>query len=178
MISRNSEGGFLAAHWDWLIAGAGILALVVGAVVFLLADGGDPEANAAASVSRLMSKKKSETGVKPVDMAAYERALQLATKPPVIAEVTDEEGNFLVSARRIFCAHCAKPIPGDSKKCPLCGGDQPERAPILLVMMTTVFEKSTVRPWPSVRRPSSRICSRMLKTSGWAFSISSKRTTE
>ena len=126
MISRNSEGGFLAVHWDWLIAGAGILALVVGAVVFLLADGGDPEANAAASVSRLMSKKKSETGVKPVDMAAYERALQLATKPPVIAEVTDEEGNFLVSARRIFCAHCAKPIPGDSKKCPLCGGDQPE----------------------------------------------------
>ena len=52
------------------------------------------------------------------------------------------------------------------------------RAPMLEVMMMTVLEKSTLRPWPSVRRPSSRIWSRTLKTSGWAFSISSKRTTE
>src|SRR6185312_17191870 len=37
--------------------------------------------------------------------------------------------------------------------------------------------KSTVRPWPSVRRPSSNTCSRTLKTSGWAFSISSSRIT-
>ncbi len=49
--------------------------------------------------------------------------------------------------------------------------------PRLLVMMTTVLRKSTVRPWPSVSRPSSRICSSALKTSGWAFSISSKRIT-
>ena len=43
--------------------------------------------------------------------------------------------------------------------------------------MSTVFLKSTVRPWPSVSRPSSRICSSTLKTSGCAFSISSKSTT-
>ena len=41
----------------------------------------------------------------------------------------------------------------------------------------TVLRKSTVRPWPSVRRPSSKIWSRVLKTSGCAFSISSKSTT-
>ena len=46
------------------------------------------------------------------------------------------------------------------------------------VMITTVFLKSTVRPWPSVRRPSSSSCSSTLKTSGWAFSISSSSTTE
>ena len=46
------------------------------------------------------------------------------------------------------------------------------------VMMITVFLKSTVRPWESVRRPSSRICSSALNTSGCAFSISSKSTTE
>ena len=40
-----------------------------------------------------------------------------------------------------------------------------------------VFLKSTVRPLPSVRRPSSMICSSMLKTSGCAFSISSNRMT-
>ena len=44
-------------------------------------------------------------------------------------------------------------------------------------MMRTVFLKSTVRPLESVRRPSSRTCRRTLKTSGWAFSISSKRMT-
>ena len=50
--------------------------------------------------------------------------------------------------------------------------------PRLLVMITTVLRKSTVRPWPSVRRPSSSTWSRMLNTSGCAFSISSSSTTE
>ena len=40
-----------------------------------------------------------------------------------------------------------------------------------------LFLKSTVRPWLSVIRPSSRTCSRMLNTSGWAFSTSSNSTT-
>ena len=34
MISRNSEGGFFAAHWDWLVAGAGVVALIVGIALF------------------------------------------------------------------------------------------------------------------------------------------------
>ena len=42
-------------------------------------------------------------------------------------------------------------------------------------MMISVLRKSTVRPWPSVRRPSSSTCSSTLKTSGCAFSISSNR---
>ena len=50
--------------------------------------------------------------------------------------------------------------------------------PTLEVITITVFLKLTVRPWPSVRRPSSRICSIELKTSGCAFSISSNSTTE
>ena len=37
--------------------------------------------------------------------------------------------------------------------------------PMFDVMMITVFLKSTVRPWASVTRPSSRICSSTLKTS-------------
>ena len=44
--------------------------------------------------------------------------------------------------------------------------------------MMMVFLKSTVRPWLSVIRPSSNTWSNMLNTSGWAFSTSSKRTTE
>ena len=38
--------------------------------------------------------------------------------------------------------------------------------PKLLVITITVFLKSTVRPCPSVRRPSSSTCSSTLKTSG------------
>ena len=49
--------------------------------------------------------------------------------------------------------------------------------PTFDVMMTTVLRKSTVRPLPSVRRPSSSTCSSTLNTSGCAFSISSNRTT-
>ena len=44
--------------------------------------------------------------------------------------------------------------------------------------MITVLRKLTVRPWASVSRPSSSTCSRVLNTSGWAFSISSNSTTE
>ena len=43
--------------------------------------------------------------------------------------------------------------------------------------MITVLRKSTVRPWPSVMRPSSSTWSSTLKTSGCAFSISSNSTT-
>ena len=49
--------------------------------------------------------------------------------------------------------------------------------PALVVMMMTVFSKFTVRPWASVMRPSSRICSSTFITSGCAFSISSNSTT-
>ena len=51
-------------------------------------------------------------------------------------------------------------------------------APTLEVMMMMVLRKSTLRPLASDRLPSSMICSSMLKASGWAFSISSKRITE
>ena len=132
MISRNSEGGFFAAHWDWLAAGVGLAALAVGVVMFVTSGGTDPDENADSLVRRLMADKRSETGVKPVEMAQLERALQLASKPPVVAEVSADGGSFLVSPKRVFCALCHKPIPGDAKKCPLCKGDQPEPEKVAL----------------------------------------------
>jgi hypothetical protein len=50
--------------------------------------------------------------------------------------------------------------------------------PIFDVMITITLRKSTFLPCASVSCPSSRIWSRMLNTSGCAFSISSKSTTE
>ena len=51
-------------------------------------------------------------------------------------------------------------------------------APRFDVITTTVLVKSTVRPSPSVSRPSSISWSRTFQTSGCAFSISSSSTTE
>ena len=45
------------------------------------------------------------------------------------------------------------------------------------VITMIVLRKSTIRPWPSVRRPSSSTWSSTLNTSRCAFSISSNRTT-
>ena len=45
------------------------------------------------------------------------------------------------------------------------------------VSMIKVFLKSTVRPLPSVKRPSSKTCSSKLNTSGCAFSTSSNKIT-
>ena len=44
--------------------------------------------------------------------------------------------------------------------------------------MINVFVKSITRPLESVKRPSSKICSNKLNTSGCAFSTSSSKTTE
>ena len=126
MISRNSGGGFFAAHWDWIVAAAGVVALVGGVVLFTMSGNGDPEENAANVVRRLKSAKRADTGVKPVDMSTYERALQFAVKPLQIAEVEETGGNFLVSERRVFCKSCKKPIKDGSKTCPFCGEAQPE----------------------------------------------------
>ena len=101
MISRNAEGGFFAAHWDWLVAAVGVAALVVGVVLFVMTGGGDPDENARVAVDRLKLAKRSETGVKPVDMSQYERALQFAVKPATISEIEDAGGNFLVSEGRL-----------------------------------------------------------------------------
>ena len=51
-------------------------------------------------------------------------------------------------------------------------------APALEVIIRTVFLKLTLRPLESVMCPSSNTCNSTLNTSGWAFSISSKSTTE
>ncbi|SHX04412.1 Uncharacterised protein [Mycobacteroides abscessus subsp. abscessus] len=45
-----------------------------------------------------------------------------------------------------------------------CSSEPP--APRLEVRIKMVFRKSTVRPWPSVRRPSSSTCSSTSNTSG------------
>ena len=79
---------------------------------------------------------------------------------------------------RFFMSSYETPVSDSSTLNPSCVFLAIDDAPMFDVMMTIVFRKSTCRPWASVRRPSSSIWRRMLKTSGWAFSISSSSTTE
>ena len=132
MISRSGNKNFFAAHYEWIAAAVGVLALVGGGLAYALSLGDDPDGAGTDEVARIEQAKPSETGVKPVEMAQLERALQLASKPPVVAEVSADGGSFLVSPKRVFCALCHKPIPGDAKKCPLCKGDQPEPEKVAL----------------------------------------------
>ena len=46
MISRSNEGGFFAAHWDWIVAAVGIVALAAGGIMFAMSGGADPDENA------------------------------------------------------------------------------------------------------------------------------------
>lgn len=125
MISRNGNQNFFVAHYELVALGVGVLALLAGAAVFALSTGNDPEAAAAEAVGRINAMKPSETGVKAIDMSAFESALGLLRKPPALADVPEGSGSFLASERRVVCRGtpekpCGKAIPGDVKACPVC----------------------------------------------------------
>ena len=66
MISRSSDKGFLAAHWDWLVAGAGVLALAAAAVVAVMAFGVDPETAADDALAELGGRSGGKSAEKSV----------------------------------------------------------------------------------------------------------------
>ncbi|MBR2839545.1 MAG: hypothetical protein IKE55_12220 [Kiritimatiellae bacterium] len=135
MISRFENKNFFAAHYDWVAAGVGLLALVAGGLVFALSLGADPEAGAADEVARVDGLKPKETGVKPVDMTTYLLAFKSAQSPVAIPDVGEKSASFLASERRVFCTKCKKAISGDVKavpKCPYCGEKQKEEQLIVI----------------------------------------------
>ena len=117
MISRSGNKGFFAAHYEWLAAVVGVLALVGGGVVFALSLGEDPD------------------GVKPLEMASYFLSLTGARAPKTLAEVGQKDASFLSSEKRVKCAKCKKAIPGDVKAvpvCPFCGEKQQEEKKVVV----------------------------------------------
>ena len=127
MISRTGEKGFLAAHYDWIAVGLGVVMLAVGIVFYVSVLGDDPDEAATAAVARIDRMKPAETGVAPLDMSAFQSAASLVRKPVLLAEFVDERSeSFLASERRVLCA-CGKAISGDIRAvpvCPYCGAKQ------------------------------------------------------
>ena len=122
MISRSGKENFIAAHYDWIVAAVGALALVGAAAFFVTKLGLDPDAaavDAAAEVDRL---KPAETGVKEPDFTEFGIAMRVAKKPTMVDDVPADKDSFLASERRVKCINpdCAKAIPGGLEVCPFC----------------------------------------------------------
>lgn len=120
MISRGGNKNFLVAHYDWLAAGFGVLALAAGVVLFLGTMGEDPDEAAAAEVAAVASVKTGATGVKPVEMTGFEAVARALRTPPTASEISEKAESFLASERRVLCKKCSKAIVGDIKACPEC----------------------------------------------------------
>ncbi len=140
MISRSGNSNFFAAHYDWIAAAAGAAVLLLGAALFALSLGEDPDAAAAEERAGIERMKPDATGVKPVDMAAYDIASRLMRNPQTLAEVSATAESFLASERRVLCKGeagkpCGKAIPGDPAacpECPFCGVKQEQKKKVVL----------------------------------------------
>ena len=139
MISATTEKGFFAAHWDWLVAAVGILALAGGAFFLVVEKSQDADLRARETSDEVSAlSKRTETGVKKVDMVPYDIILKGNENPLKIVEPAETAGSFLASEKRVFCEQgddtehksCGRPMPAtseaDLKVCPFCKTKQPE----------------------------------------------------
>lgn len=134
MISRSEKSNFLVAHYDWLVVAVGVAALVAGGAFFALTLGADPDEAAQQEAARVERMKPQDTGVKPVDMTENQAATRITRSPAKLAEISEKQGSFLASERRVLCK-CGKAISGDVKavpKCPYCGEKQEEEKAVVL----------------------------------------------
>ena len=147
MISRTGDKGFLAAHYDWLALGVGLLALGAAGAFYALTLGEDADEAAAGSVAEVNGMKPAKTGVKPLDMGPMDFALKLTRNPVRTREddVTEAGESFLASERMVRCMNkaCGKiisPVRDLQKredgekaaKCHFCGTWQEEEHKIVL----------------------------------------------
>lgn len=134
MISRTGKDNFFVAHYDWLVAGVGVLALLAAGVFFALALGEDREGLAAEKAASIDRMKPKGVEVKAVDMAENLSASRMTRSPQTLTEVSERQESFLASERRVLCK-CGKAISGDVKavpKCPFCGEKQEEEKVVVL----------------------------------------------
>ena len=129
-----SKENFFKAHWDWLVAGAGIAVLLASAAVFVGRIGLSPEDGAMRCEMRLKAAKPAHEGVPAADMTLFQSVFRMAKAPPTMVEFDPKKGSFLASETRIVCKAekdavdkagkpikgCGRPIPMEAKTCPYC----------------------------------------------------------
>jgi len=129
-----SKENFFKAHWDWLVAVIGILALALAGFYLFSSLGQSPD-EAASECSRWMNDelKKPHKGVAAVDLKPLAKTVGQLMAPPSLREIDPKKKSFLASERRVFCQKgdesskekaCGRPIPADLEVCPFCGAKQ------------------------------------------------------
>ena len=134
MTSRTGTDHFFVAHYDWIVLGVGVLALLGAAAFYVMTIGEDPEAEADQAVASAASKRPKETGVEKLDLLEFSTASRLAKSPVQISEISEKGESFLASEKRVKCK-CGKAISGDVKavpKCPYCGEAQAVEKAVVL----------------------------------------------
>lgn len=135
MISASADKGFFAAHWDWIVALVGVLALAGGAAFLVMEKSKDAGALAHQTSDEVAAvARRTDTGVEKVDMIPYDVILKENESPSKIDEPGETLGSFLGSEKRVFCEQgddaehksCGRPMPADLKVCPFCKTKQPE----------------------------------------------------
>ena len=129
-----SRQNFFKAHWDWLVALAGLAALgLAGAYLFSSIGQSPEEAESACSDWMNGELKKPHKGVDAVDIKELTMATGQLKVPPVLQEIDAKKKSFLASERRVFCRKgdeaskekaCGRPIPADLEVCPFCNMKQ------------------------------------------------------
>ena len=141
MISRKDKQNFFAAHWDWLVAGAGAAVLAWAVAVVVMAFGGNADGGADAMFRPSVGKAGSRE-VKGVDTTAYDAVRMAIEKPAKVKDIAVGFGFLGTSTRRVWCERgeqdesgkpaCGMPIPEGSKVCPFCGVMQPEEKKVIV----------------------------------------------
>ena len=129
MISRSGKGNFFAAHYEWLAAGVGILALVgAGAFCFL---GGDAEADIEAATVSISGRGKERAAVADADLTGCCRSTNVSKTVELARRIEDRFLGSFASEKRVFCISeaCGRAMPEkyDEEKnlvCVFCGVTQ------------------------------------------------------
>lgn len=137
----NEGKGFLAAHWDWLLAGAGAAALAAGAAWMVVSLGESPDDARVDERRSLDAARSSAKAISDVDMGLYGAAMKLLESPAQVVDPAETQGSFLASGKRVFCEQgdpadtkkaCGLPISFGEKTCPFCGVKQPVEQKVAL----------------------------------------------
>lgn len=118
MISRGNEN-FVVRHYDWLVAGLGVLALLGGVAYFVLSLGADADGAAAEAVRSLEMKKPSKAALEVPDMTAFSNTLKQTKSPVQALDVDSRRESFLASERRVKCV-CGAVMVSGLTNCPSC----------------------------------------------------------
>ena len=118
MISRGNEN-FFVRHYDWIVAGAGILAVLCATVFYVLSLGADADADAAQAVRALEARNVGKSTVTPPDLDANNATLRRARNPILVSEIEARRESFLASERRVKC-RCGNVMVAGLTNCPAC----------------------------------------------------------